>query len=285
MSNLFTSKQEHDSDPAVLFFDADIKGMKPDVIKDKIQAIESGTVIEVGESNESSPELEKMGKHYYLINKIYEISNKYLKLKDDWLFGIIGKGIQKQIVSQGHNSTFSGMATVLLNGFAPHDITGEDIRFGRRVHAAFQRFFKKSTPKNYVSTTSSGRIECDGDAVKRAVDLSRPIIDKYRSHDGKKGNLTPFLHDNISIKRLEEEINGCLTLTQEKYGELFSKVPQEFKPVIKEYLKEKESKFYAAINSLIQEEVAPLMQSKNSNSAQVTMKIDDKTGLVSLEQS
>ena len=157
MSNLFTSKQEHDSDPAVLFFDADIKSIKPDVIRDKIQAIESGTVIEVGESNESSPELEKMGKHYYLINKIYEISNKYLKLQDDWLFGIIGKDRQKQIVSQGHNSTFSAMATVLLNGFAPHDITGEDIRFGRRVDAAFQRFFKKSTPKNYLITYKAAK--------------------------------------------------------------------------------------------------------------------------------
>jgi hypothetical protein len=136
-----------------------------------------------------------------------------------------------------------------------------------------------------VSTTSSGRIECDGDAVKRAVDLSRPIIDKYRSHDGKKGNLTPFLHDNISIKRLEEEINGCLTLTQERYGGLLLKVPMEFKSIVENHVSDKRINFYRAINSLLQEEVAPLMQSKNSSSAQINMKIDEKTGFVSLEQS
>lgn len=141
-------------------------------------------------------------------------------------------------------------------------------------------------PQNYINNLSSNKIECDGGAVTRAVDLSRPIFHKYRTHDGKKGDLTPIVHnDRISIKRLEEEINGALALNKEKYHKLLLKVPLEFKSVIEEYLNNKILNFYAAINSLLQEEVAPFIQSKNSNSAQVNMKIDEKTGFVSLEQS
>lgn len=286
MSNLFTSKQEHDSDPAVLFFDADIKGIKPDVIKDKIQAIKSGTVIEFAEAVESSTQLREAGVNYYLINKIYQIADTHLKLQNEEIFKITNQKKKTPIVSPGHNSTFSGIATVLMGGLKPHVRTFEDLKFGQTVDAAIQRILSNLNPQNYINNLSSKKIECDGGAVIRTVDLSRPIFHKYRSHDGNKGDLTPITHNgDIVIKRLEEEINGILTLTQEKYGELFSKVPQEFKPVIKEYLKEKESKFYAAINSLIQEEVVPLLPSKNSSSAQVNMKIDEKTGLVSLEQS
>jgi hypothetical protein len=284
MSNLFTSKQEHDSDPAVLFFDADIKAMKPTAVKGKIQAIKSGTVIEIGEITESPSELKKIGMDYYLINRVDELSKRHLKLQNEELFQIVNRSTKKTVISMGGNSTSSGIATVLLGGFKPHFSVSEDINLGRTVNTALSRLFNKLIPKNYVSELFSSEIECDGDAVKRTVNLSRPIIDKYSSHDGMRGNLTPISRDgSISIKRLEEEINGVLALTQEKYDKLLLKVPPEFTIVIEEYLNEKKSNFYAAINLLLQEEVTPLMQSKNSSSAQVNMEINQKTGFVSLE--
>ena len=148
MSNLFTSKQEHDSDPAVLFFDADIKSIKPDVIRDKIQAIKSGTVIEFSEAVESVSQLRKEGINYYLINRINQIMSTSLKLQNEEMSQIINQKTKKTIISPGHNSTFSATASALMGGFKPHMNIYEDVDLGRTVDAAMQRILKKLNPQN-----------------------------------------------------------------------------------------------------------------------------------------
>jgi len=284
MSNLFAPKLEHDSDPAILFFDADIKGMKPSVVKDKIEVIKSGTVIEFSEAVESESQLKEEGINYYLINRINQIASTNLKLQNEEIFQMTNQKKRAAIISPGHNSTFSGIATVLMGGFKPHVSIYEDLNLGQSVDTPMQRIFKKSPPENYISHLSNSRVECDGGAVVRTVDLSRSISHKYRSHDGLAGNLSPITNNNhISIKRLEEEINALLSLSQEKYNKLLLKVPLEFKSVIDEYLNQKKENFYTAIQTLIQDEVLPFMKNTNSAHSGIEMKVNPKTGLVNLK--
>ena len=148
MSNMFSSKEDYDSDSAILFFDADIqKILSEDISKNKIDCIKNGTTLEFGECLEDEDRLKEQNINYYLLHKINQIAKENLIFSKEELQSLRKKD-KKKIISPGHNSTYSAQLLSLFGGYKPHIDCFEDIDLGNTIYKNINRAINQRRKNN-----------------------------------------------------------------------------------------------------------------------------------------